>query len=183
MNRFFSLLSVVLLYCGTISAQLINIDYNNPLWSFDYMRKAWKSNIDFLEAEHRIQMDSTHINQKFRDYYGQALMTIQTFNGRILEKDRTGLLFRNPIQKLKQSEELSETITPSEAKDFILKHFLDEKIIMFNEAHLYPQHRAFINSLLKDLYGNGYKHLFMEALSAEYEGGGLSRKRNGNIYK
>lgn len=47
MNRFFSLLSVVLLYCGTISAQLINIDYNNPLWSFDYMREAWKNNMDF----------------------------------------------------------------------------------------------------------------------------------------
>ena len=125
--------------------------------------------MDFLEAEHRIQIDSTHVNQKFRDYYGQALMTVQTFNGRILEKDRTGLLFRNPIQKLKQSEELGETITPSDAKDFILKNFLDEKIIMFNEAHLYPQHRAFINSLLKDLYGNGYRHLFMEALSAEYE--------------
>lgn len=170
MNRFFSLLSIILLYCGTISAQLINIDYNNPLWSFDYMREAWKNNMDFLEAEHRIQIDSTHVNQKFRDYYGQALMTVQTFNGRILEKDRTGLLFRNPIQKLKQSEELRETITPSDAKDFILKNFLDEKIIMFNEAHLYPQHRAFINSLLKDLYGNGYKHLLMEALSAEYEG-------------
>lgn len=169
MNRFFSLLSVVLLYCSTISAQLIKIDYNNPLWSFDYMREAWKNNMDFLEAEHRIQIDSTHVNQKFRDYYGQALMTVQTFNGRILEKDRTGLLFRNPIQKLKQSEELGETITPSDAKDFILKNFLDEKIIMFNEAHLYPQHRAFINSLLKDLYGNGYRHLFMEALSAEYE--------------
>lgn len=79
--------------------------------------------MDFLEAEHRIQIDSIHVNQKFRDYYGQALMTVQTFNGRILEKDRTGLLFRNPIQKLKQSEELGETITPSDAKDFILKNF------------------------------------------------------------
>ena len=48
MNRFFSLLSVVLLYCSTISAQLIKIDYNNPLWSFDYMREAWKNNMDFL---------------------------------------------------------------------------------------------------------------------------------------
>ena len=80
MNRFFSLLSVVLLYCSTISAQLIKIDYNNPLWSFDYMREAWKNNMDFLEAEHRIQIDSIHVNQKFRDYYGQALMTVQTFN-------------------------------------------------------------------------------------------------------
>ena len=87
------------------------------------MREAWKNNMDFLEAEHRIQIDSIHVNQKFRDYYGQALMTVQTFNGRILEKDRTGLLFRNPIQKLKQSEELGETITPSDAKDFILKNF------------------------------------------------------------
>lgn len=54
--------------------------------------------MDFLEAEHRIQIDSTHVNQKFRDYYGQALMTVQTFNGRILEKDRTGLLLEIPYK-------------------------------------------------------------------------------------
>ena len=37
MNKFFSLWSIVLFYCGTIAAQSIIIDYNNPLWSFDYM--------------------------------------------------------------------------------------------------------------------------------------------------
>ena len=167
MKYLISLLSILLLCYSTVLAQSINIDYNNPLWAFDYMREAWKNNIDFWEAEHRIQTDSTHVNQQFRDYYGQALMTVQTFNGKILEKDRTSLLFRTPIHKLKQSEELSETITPSDAKDFILNNFLNEKIIMFNEAHLYPQHRTFINSLLKDLYDNGYRHLFMEALSPE----------------
>lgn len=170
MKNFVLLLSIGLLYCSIIPAQTINIDYNNPLWSFDYMREAWKNNVDFLETEYRMQTDSIHAKQEFRDYYGQALMTVQTFNGRILEKDRTNLFFRNPIRKLKQSENLSETIHPANAKDFILKNFLDEKVIMFNEAHLYPQHRAFINSLLKDLYDHGYRHLFMEALSAEYEG-------------
>jgi hypothetical protein len=168
MNKFFSLWSIVLFYCGIIAAQSISIDYNNPLWAFDYMREAWKNNMDFWETEHKIQFDSTHVKTEFRDYYGQALMTVQTFNGRILEKDRTNFLFRSPTQKLKQSEMLSEAIHPENANDFILKNVLDEMIIMFNEAHLYPQHRTFINSLLKDLYDNGYRHLFMEALSPEY---------------
>ncbi len=63
------------------------------------MREAWKNNMDFWETEHKIQFDSTHVKTEFRDYYGQALMTVQTFNGRILEKDRTNFLFRSPTQK------------------------------------------------------------------------------------
>lgn len=168
MRSFVSILSVLLSCCSTISAQSINIDYNNLLWAFDYMRDAWKNNMDFLETEHKMLLDSTHVEVEFRDYYGQALMTVQTFNGRVLEKDRTNSFFRNATQKLEQSEVLSDAIHPENAKDFILDNFLDEKVIMFNEAHLYPQHRTFVNSLLNDLYDNGYRHLFMEALSPEY---------------
>lgn len=43
MNKFFPLWSIVLFYCSTIAAQSISIDYNNPLWAFDYMREAWKT--------------------------------------------------------------------------------------------------------------------------------------------
>lgn len=168
MKKYIVILSVMLLGCNTVFSQSMNIDYSNPLWAFDYMRDAWKANMDFFETECKIQLDSTHVKSKFRDYYGQALMTVQTFNGRIIEKDRTNSLFCNPTLKLKQSEVMSDAITPSIAKDYILKNFLYEKVIMFNEAHLYPQHRTFINSLLKDLYDNGYRHLFMEALSPEY---------------
>lgn len=167
MKKYIVILSVMLLGCNTVFSQSKNIDYSNPLWAFDYMRDAWKANMDFFETECKIQIDSTHVKPEFRDYYGQALMTIQTFNGRIKEKDRTNSLFRNPIQKLKQGEVLSDVIHPENARNFILKNFMDEKVIMFNEAHLYPQHRSFINSLLKDLYNNGYRHLFMEALSPE----------------
>lgn len=150
---------------NTIKGQTIN--YNNPLWAFDYMREAWKNNIDFLEAEHKIITDSSFVNRKFRDYYGQALMTVQTFNGKISDKDRTYKDFRNPAIKLKQSENLDDNIKPVNANKFILENFSNEKVIMFNEAHLYPQHRTFINSLLRDLYNKGYRHLFMETLSKE----------------
>ncbi|MBM6657002.1 hypothetical protein H6B28_17420 [Bacteroides mediterraneensis] len=93
MNRFFSLLSVVLLYCSTISAQLIKIDYNNPLWSFDYMREAWKNNMDFLEAEHRIQIDSTHVNQKFRDYLWAGIDDSPDFQWQNLREGQNGFAF------------------------------------------------------------------------------------------
>lgn len=106
MNIIYYIIPIVFICCNTISVQSINIDYNNSLWSFDYMRDSCKANIDFLETEYRIQNDSTHVKQEFSDFYGQALMTVQTFNGKISEKDHTYLLFRNPIKKLKQSEKL-----------------------------------------------------------------------------
>lgn len=165
MKRFIFLQMFLTLFISAGKSQ--TIDYKNPLWAFDYMRAAWENNVDFFEVENVIQMDSSHVDDAFRDYYGQALMTVQTFNGKIVDKDRTNALFRHRTEKLKQSESLSEDIRSMDAGKFILENFSDEKIIMFNEAHLYPQHRAFINSLLSDLYQKGYRHLFMEALSAE----------------
>lgn len=159
----------VLLFLASVAniAKSQSINYENPLWAFDYMRNAWKNNIDFLEVEKRIAADSIYVGADFRDYYGQALMTVQTFNGNIKGKNQTNNQFRHSTKKLKESEMLNKQIHPADAGKFIIENFSDEKIIMFNEAHLYPQHRTFIHSLLTNLYHKGYKHLFMETLSAE----------------
>ncbi|MBS1654559.1 MAG: hypothetical protein JSU05_06930 [Bacteroidetes bacterium] len=51
------------------------------------------------------------------------------------------------------------------AKNFITESAKNYKVVMINEAHCKPQHRAFLYSLLDDLYNEGYHYLAMETLN------------------
>jgi len=51
------------------------------------------------------------------------------------------------------------------AKSFIVGSSINSQVLMINEMYHQPQHRAFVYSLLKDLYANGFKYLAMETLA------------------
>ncbi len=51
------------------------------------------------------------------------------------------------------------------AKSFIITKAKYERVIMFNEAHHMPLHRAFILSLLPELKKQGFNYLALEALN------------------
>jgi hypothetical protein len=72
--------------------------------------------------------------------------------------DSTSFLTRSDAQ-------LADQLSFQNAKLYILKKALSEHILMFNEAHHIPMHRAFIMSLLTDLRKEGFKYLALEALS------------------
>lgn len=52
-----------------------------------------------------------------------------------------------------------------EAHKYIIERAKNERIIMINEAHFNPQHRAFTMSLLKELYDIGFHYLGGETFS------------------
>ena len=52
-----------------------------------------------------------------------------------------------------------------DAKDFILKRAKNEKVVMINEAHNIPYHRAFVSQLLNGFRQMGFKYLAIEDLS------------------
>ena len=56
-------------------------------------------------------------------------------------------------------------ISHTDAKKYILDKAKDQQVVMINEAHCKPLHRAFTLSLLDDLYKQGFRYLAMEALS------------------
>lgn len=161
---------ITLIFCSYTVQSLAQSDNNppkSPLWAFDMLNDAWEKNQDFFILEKKILKDSTYVIPNFRDYYGQALMTVQTFNGNIKEKDYSNLIFRKPINRIHKNEITNKEVFIYDAANYILSQLSDERILMFNESHLYPQHRAFVSSLLDSLYQLGYKHLFLEALSKE----------------
>jgi len=51
------------------------------------------------------------------------------------------------------------------AKNSIISNAPYYRVIMINEAHAKPEHRAFTYSLLGDLYKEGFRYLAMEALN------------------
>jgi hypothetical protein len=62
---------------------------------------------------------------------------------------------------------------PVNAKDFIKEKAKTEQIIIINEAHQQPYHRAFTASLLEDLYEQGFRYFGAETL-AKYDMGRLN---------
>lgn len=60
---------------------------------------------------------------------------------------------------------IMETSVLRNASDYIVERSAGEQIMIINEAHHNPKHRAFTQSLLKGLYNNGYRYLGLEALS------------------
>ena len=62
-------------------------------------------------------------------------------------------------QSLKDSFAL---FNQTNAKDYILEKAKDHRIVIINEAHHMPQHRAFTTQLIEGLWEQGYKHLGLE---------------------
>ena len=149
-----------------VSAQ-DSINYKNPLWAFDYLISSWKAQIPFCEIEYNIKKDSIYVSSEYRDFYGQALMTICTLNGNISYKDTIANDFRDKISNLSILENENIDIYDIKPQKILIEEAQKKDIMMINEAHLYPQHRAFMSSLLEDLYNVGYRHLFLEALSSD----------------
>ncbi len=54
---------------------------------------------------------------------------------------------------------------PLNAKDYIIERAKKEKIIIINEAHHQPIHRVFTESLLEELYKEGYRYFGLEAVN------------------
>lgn len=52
------------------------------------------------------------------------------------------------------------------ARDYILKHFGNSKVVMFNEQHYYPPNRIFTASLLGDLKKSGFNYFGCEGITS-----------------
>jgi hypothetical protein len=56
-------------------------------------------------------------------------------------------------------------ISHADARKYLIDKANDQQVIMINEAHCKPLHRAFAFSLLDDLYKHGFRYLAMEAFN------------------
>lgn len=139
MNRIFTF---TLLLCASIAFG--QADSETYRFSKDILTQIDKDTVPW-----KYQTGATELS--FSGYY-QELLQIWEKNG---------------MRKPKISEEDSLYFTTSRkvnAKDYIIEQSKQAQIIIINEAHHIPRHRTFIQSLLKELYDNGYRYLGLEAL-------------------
>ena len=57
--------------------------------------------------------------------------------------------------------------TPINAQEAIIERLKGEQVLMINEAHHVPQHRAFTLQLLESLYAEGFRYFAAETLSED----------------
>ncbi|MDN5288401.1 MAG: hypothetical protein JWR38_4675 [Mucilaginibacter sp.] len=101
------------------------------------------------------------------DFYYQAMMTYYSFLG-----DYQKLLyyndsrFRDEIKKEKIDYDTAfvKSHTFVNAAQYIIAEAKKQQVVMINEAHHIPYHRAFVLLMLKDFYAAGYHYLALETL-------------------
>jgi hypothetical protein len=98
-----------------------------------------------------------------KDIYYQASMTYDSFVGDFQAVNHFDSIrpkrgsSSNDINRL-------HLYDPLNARDYILGLAKNHKIVMFNEAHHWPQSRAFLRDMLVDLRAIGYNKIAMEAI-------------------
>lgn len=150
-------------------AQKGAIDYDNVFWPFDIVRDNL---IPFrpYQTVHILEEADTSL-VKERDLYGQAWMTALCFAGDIRKKNEVAEKIREISPVLQKEELLEASIQAFPAKPIVIREASKTSLTMINEAHLYPEHRVFVKSLLKDLYAIGYRHFCVEDLAVSYSPG------------
>ena len=89
------------------------------------------------------------------DYSMASSYTLKSFD--TLSSDAIGII-SDTVDKLKNIQYV-------QAKNSIISNAAHYNVIMINESHIKPVHRAFTYSLLEDLYKEGYRYLAMEAFN------------------
>ncbi len=103
--------------------------------------------------------------------YYNDLSEIISFNGDYLssleiEKKSYDSNLEDSIYKtLNKQSNLLLGVEFKDAKKYILERCTKQKVVMINESHNKPQHRAFTASLLEDFYALGFRYLALETLN------------------
>ena len=150
--KFFTTFSALILFLKVTPSisqtQLDSIQFKNPyLFNSEIEKKlkedtlAWKHQIS--AANYASKGDTKNALKNWSKAFGSA-------NGSF-----TNL----------QIDSLRSNFRIIPAKEYIVQQASEHKVIIINEAHHYAPHRVFTESLLRELYENGYKNLGVEALS------------------
>lgn len=114
-------------------------------------------------------------DRNFYDNFSQLL----SFAGDIRMADYYGMKSYDTLQRdarmfIQQQVDQLRDLQSINAASYIAGVALDAQVVMINEAHNKPVHRAFTYSLLEQLYKEGFRYLAMEMLG-NYAGRSLKR--------
>lgn len=99
----------------------------------------------------------------YYDELSQALATASDYAS-VLELEKKRMYLPDDIPYASIDTVTNVISEYADAHKYILSRVKKQKVVMLNEAHNKPLHRAFALSLLEDLYKEGFRYLAMEML-------------------
>jgi hypothetical protein len=140
------------------SSNFLSIYHNKEL---NYLYPLYKS----ISQENKL-IDHLNVVQYLSD-----LSESVSFNGDYLsaleieKKSYDSKLEDSIYNSLNNQGDLFAGIEFKDAKKYILERSRSQKVVMINESHNKPLHRAFTASLLEEFYAMGFRYLAMETLN------------------
>ena len=120
-----------------------------------YQAIGWETKFKKTIGEKNFNASFSQLLSFAGDYSMATAYSVKSFD--TLSADAISII-ADTISKLKNIQYLP-------AKNSIISNAPHYRVIMINESHAKPVHRAFTYSLLEDLYKEGYRYLAMEAFN------------------
>jgi hypothetical protein len=130
--------------------------YENGLHYLYPLYKAFSQEQKLKKADSALYYDNLTQALAFTGDYASVLE---------LEKQSHEKLADSTKEEINRLTDIAKNVVYTDARKYILEKAKTSRVVMINEAHDKPLHRAFTASLLEDLYKQGFHYLAMEMLS------------------
>lgn len=149
-----------------LSQQHLKLDTSNFLSIYHqkelhYLYPLYKS----ISQENKL-MDASNPYQYFADLSESVSFCGDYISALELEKKSYNTKLVDSIyNSFANQTDLLAGVEFKDAKKYILERSSYQKVVMINESHNKPLHRAFTASMLEDFYAMGFRYLAMETLN------------------
>ena len=162
--RKLAILLFLLLASSALFAQTQQQDFSNIAW--DAFNKQPENYFAPLIALTTGKIDTLdHMSQNM---WQQDMMTYHSFianyDSALFYSDKTRT-YQIATQTVKCDTPFVKEHILVNAADYITAEASHHQVVMINEAHHIPYHRAFVLPMLKSFYASGYRYLALETLS------------------
>jgi hypothetical protein len=149
------------------SSNFLSIYHNKEL---HYLYPLYKS----ISQENKL-IDHLNSVQYFSDLSESVSFNGDYYSALEFEKKSYDSKLEDSIYKsLSKQTDLMAGVEFIDAKKYIIEKSNKQKVVMINESHNKPLHRAFTASLLEDFYAMGFRYLAMETLN-QFSNGSLKK--------
>ncbi len=140
-----------------------------PADSSTFLSMYNKSGVHYLLPFYKAFYQEKALLKKDTGLYYQHLSQALSFLGDMhsiqeLQKNQSEKLTDTAFAEAAKLVDASKEAVYDDAHAYILNKAKKNRVVMINEAHDQPAHRAFTISLLEDLYKAGFRYLAMEML-------------------
>ena len=114
------------------------------------------------------EQEQAYMSSSFKVSYLETMSLISAYIGELATSAAYDSAFRNTRRfRLEDSHLNDQNLVTAATDPSMMEVAKKEQVVMINEEHRFPQHRAFTGSLLQLFYNEGFRYLALETLTAK----------------